>query len=477
MQTRRRVPARTKKRAMHAASRDARRRRLALGELASLLRLAGPIIVSQLGQVGMNTADTIMVGPLGATPLASAGLGSAIHMFVTVLCIGIIVGMAPLVSQAFGAGDTARCRRVLVQGVWLAVLLSVPVTLSSLIGEPIALALGQDAAVAALTGEYMWALAWGVGPLFAFMAMRQYLEGMGRPAPAMVITFIGLAVNIAANRLLIYGVDGVIPMLGVAGSGWATTIVRWTMLAAMAIYIALRPRLRIGAEVGLAPDRGLLARIAAIGAPVGAQFGLEVGLFSFAAIMMGWLGPLQLAAHQVTINVASTTFMVALGVSLAGSIRVGQRIGGHRPRAMRRAILCTYALAIGFMAMCALLFVAFPGAIIRLYTPDPEIVGLGVTLLLVAAAFQVFDGAQVAGMCVLRGVGDTRVPMVIAGASYWGIGAPVGWLLAFPLGLGPPGIWIGLSVGLATAAAALFLRVRHSFWRRAVPALGSVAGR
>jgi MATE family multidrug resistance protein len=439
------------------------RARLLVREVGKLLRLAWPIIVSQLGQVGMSTADTIMVGPLGARPLAAAGLGSAIHWFVIVPSMGILVGLSPLVSQAFGARDLRACHRVLVQGLWLALFLSVPVTLFSLVGEPVSLALGQDPEVSRLTGGYLAAIAWGVFPFCAFMAIRQYLEGMGRVNVPMTITFLGLAVNIPANWMLIYGV-GPFPALGVVGSGWATTIVRWAMLIAVIIYLAGRSDLRVHRGEPLRPVAAMQRRILRVGIPVGGQFGLEVGLFSFAAVMMGWLGPVELAAHQVTINIASTTFMVALGVSLAGSIRVGQYIGAKRPARMRRATLATYTLATGFMALCALTFVLIPHQLIGLYTRDPDIIEIGVSLLLWAAVFQVFDGAQVAGVSVLRGAAETRSSAFIAAIGYWGIGMPIAWALAFPAGLGPEGIWMGLSAGLFVAAIMLALRTRRVLW-------------
>jgi len=454
------------------AARNARRsRRLFAAELRRLLGLAGPIIVSQLGQVGMNAADTIMVGPLGAHSLAAAGLGSAIQVFGIVCGTGVLVGLSPLVSQAFGAGDTGRCRHLVVQGLWLALALGVPVVALSLSGNAIALLFGQDPEVSALTGDYMAALAWGVTPYFLFIAFRQYLEGMGRVHVPMVITFIGLAVNVAANRVFIYGIGAVVPAMGVTGSGVATSIVRWCMLLAIAGYTMSRPavRLRQGERIG--PDRTALRDVLRVGLPIGGQFGLEVGLFSFAAVMMGWLGPLQLAAHQVTINIASTTFMVALGVSMAGSIRVGHCIGAARPRRMRRAALATYLLAVAFMGTCALGFLAAPHALIGLYTDDPDILELGRRLLLVAAAFQVFDGAQVAGISILRGAAETRVPALIAAVGYWGLGLPVGYFLAFPGGRGPEGIWLGLTVGLAAAGLLLALRARHVLWRTPFPAL------
>lgn len=438
-------------------------------ELRTLLRLALPIIVSQLGQVGMNTTDTIMVGPLGATPLAAAGLGSAFHSFFVTVSTGFIVGMAPLVSQAFGAGDVAQCRRTFVQGLWLALLISVPVVLVHLVGPELALMLGQSPDVAVLAGGYLRALAASIPAIFLFMAYRQYLEGMGIATPAMAFTFVGLALNIGVNRMLIYGVGDVIPAMGVIGSGWATTIVRWSMVLGLALYVVLRAHLHPFRGVSLRLDTGLLGRILAIGAPVGMQFGLEVGLFSFAAIMMGWLGAVELAAHQVTINIAATTFMVALGVSLAGSIHVGQHIGAGRAAAMRSAIVATYTLAVGFMAVCAVLFVTLGEELIGLYTNDTAIIALGTQLLLVAALFQVFDGGQVAGISVLRGAADTRTPMILAAIGYWGIGMPIGYLLAFRGGLGPVGVWIGLSAGLAVVAVLLILRVRRTLWLGPMP--------
>jgi MATE family multidrug resistance protein len=438
------------------------------GELRGLLLLSGPIVVNQLGQVGMNTVDTIMVGPLGAAPLAAAGLGSALHYFGLILTTGVVMGMAPLVSQAFGRGDVDECGRVLVQGSWLAVLLSVPVLISCLYGRELSLLLGQEAEVAALTGGYLEALALGIPPALLFVAARQYLEGMGHATAPMVVTFLGLGVNVVANRALIYGVGDWIPALGVVGSGWATTIVRWVMLVAVWGFLGAHRSLQVRAQ-RWRPEAVAVRRIFRVGGPVGAQFGLEVGLFSFAAVMMGWLGAVELAAHQVTINIASTTFMVALGTSMAGSIRVGQHIGGRRPRAVRHAVIATYLLSTGFMLCCALVFVLAPRSLIGLYTPHEAIIDLGAQLLLVAAAFQVFDGAQVAGVSVLRGAAETRGPMYVAAIGYWGVGLPIAYLFAFRYGWGPLGVWTGLSIGLAAVALLLLERVRRVFWLRRRP--------
>ena len=458
------------------AERPGRRRRtlLLLHELRALSRVAGPIIVSQLGAIAMNTTDTIMVGPLGAPALAAVGLASAVFMAVLVVCTGTLMAMSPLVSQAYGARDLPETRRVLVQGLWLAALLAVPMTLVALFGLPLARALGQADEVARLAGGYLLALAPGVVPTLLFMAFRQYLDGMGLTRPAMVITFLGLAVNVAGNYVLIYGVDTVLPLAGavrvpaygVVGSGMATTLVRWSMFVAMAVYVLRRRDLAAFAGTRLRPVAERLGRMVRIGAPIGGQLAAEVGIFSFAIVLIGWMGPVQQAAHQVAINVASATFMVALGTSLAGSIRVGQHVGAGSPRGVRRAVLTTYLLVTAVLGVCALAFVAAPRWILGLYTRDPEIVAAGLGLLAMAAAFQLFDGWQVAGLCALRGAADTRVPMWITILGYWAVGAPAAYLLGFHTRLGAQGVWAGLVLALAVVAALLGWRVRRVLWGR-----------
>jgi MATE family multidrug resistance protein len=463
-----------------AAARPGRRRRalLFLHELRALLRIAGPIVVGQLGGIAMHTTDTIMVGPLGEHSLAAAGLGNALFMWMLVVCTGILMSMSPLVSQAFGAGDRRECRRVLVQGLWLAGLLAVPMTVLPLFGAPMARALGQPEEVVVLAGGYLFTVAWGVFPMLMFMAFRQYLDGMGITRPAMVMTFLGVGVNVVGNGLLIYGFQLDLPLLGtlavrpggLVGSGWSTTIVRWAMLAAMVWYVVRRAGLNPFAGIRLAPVSARLRRMVGIGAPIGAQLFAEVGVFAFAVVMMGWLSPTAQAAHQVVMNIASTTFMVALGTSLAGSIRVGQHIGAGSRRGVHRAVLTTYVVVLGFMSLCALAFLLAPHGLLGLYTRDPQIIEVGMGLLMMAAAFQVFDGAQVAGLCALRGSADTRVPMWISVLAYWVIGAPVAYLLGFHTRAGAPGIWGGLVVSLIVAAVLLGWRTRQVLWHRPLPA-------
>jgi len=435
-------------------------------ELRTTLRLAGPLIVVQLGQVGMNTVDTVMVGPLGPDSLAAAGVASAVYILVTLVCTGTIIGMTPLVSQAFGRGDTERCDQILGQGLLLAVLLSLPVAWLFGYGEPILRWLGQTPVVAELGGAYLGALAWSVTPFLLFMAFRQYLEGTSVTRPSMVITLFGLGVNVIANRAFIYGVDGVIPAMGVEGTGWATTVVRWSMLVAMIGYYVARhtERGRRLSWLRLRPDRAILAAVVTVGIPVGIQLGLEVGIFSLAAVMMGWFGAVELAAHQITINIATTTFMVAMGTSMAGSIRVGQHLGAERVEAVRHAVAATFVVAVGFMACCGLAFVVAPAALIGIYSQDPGVIAVGSHLLLFAAIFQIFDGAQVAGNSVLRGAADTRVPMLVSVLGYWIVALPIAYVLGIREGLGATGVWTGLAIGLAVVAVLLSLRVWQVLW-------------
>ncbi|HEX8903774.1 MAG TPA: MATE family efflux transporter [Longimicrobiaceae bacterium] len=454
------------RRTPHAGPSPGRRRRgrLLAHEIRELLRLAGPIIVGQLGGVAMTTTDTIMVAPLGPASLAAAGLASGVHYATLVTLSGMLMGMSPLVSQSWGAGDRGECRRVAVRGLWLAVILSIPITVLALAGRQVAALLGQDPRVADLAGRFMVALAPGVLPLMLFMALRQYLDGMGRTRVAMTILFLGVAVNVIGNRILIFGVPGWVPPMGVVGSGASTSIVRWAMLAALLAYVGRHPELSPFRGVRLRPVAARMRRIVTIGAPIGVQFGAEVGTFVFAAVMMGWLGATQLAAHQVTLNLASTTFMVAVGASAAGSIRVGHHLGAGSRRGVRRAAIGTYVVALGFMSLCALTFLLFPRQLIGLYTTDPRIVAYGTSLLFMAAMFQVFDGGQVTGLSLLRGTADTRVPMWITLLGYWGVGIPVAYVLGFHTPLRHVGIWTGLTLSLAVVAVTLLWRVRRVLW-------------
>jgi len=462
-----------KRRAADAASVPGRRRgaRLLAHEVGALLRLAGPIALGQLGSIAMMTTDTIMVAPLGDTALAAAGLGIALHFMVLVAMSGVLGGITPLVSQSYGAGDRLEGRRVVVQGLWLALILSVPVVALSVAGRPVALALGQDPRVAEMAGGFLLALAPGVVPSLLFASLKYYVDALGRTRVAMWVTFVGVAVNVAGNQVFIYGVPGVVPEMGLAGSGLSTTLVRWAMLLVMAGYVARHPELSPFRGASLRPHLERLRRIVRIGAPIGAQLGAEIGTFSFAAVMMGWMGPPQLAAHQITLNLASATFMVAVGSAIAGSIRVGRAVGAGSRRAVHRAVVASYLVSFGFMTLTAATFLIFPRFLLELYTQDAGIVRYGTGLLFMAALFQLFDGAQVTGISLLRGAADTRVPMLITLLGYWAVGVPLAYGLGFHTPLRHVGIWTGLTVSLAVVAVLLLWRVRQVLWRRPIVAV------
>jgi MATE family multidrug resistance protein len=457
-----------KRRAADAAAVPGRRRaaRLLAHEIGALVRLAGPIALGQVGSIAMMTTDTIMVAPLGANALAASGLGIALQMSVLIAMSGVLSGITPLVSQSYGAGDRLEGRRVVVQGLWLALILSIPVVALSLTARPVALALGQDPAVAELAGGFLRALAPGVVASLLFGTLKYYVDAMGRTRVAMSVTFIGVAVNVLGNQAFIHGVPGVVRPLGLAGSGLSTTVVRWAMLAVMAGYVARHPELSPFRGASLRPHLEHLRRIAKIGVPIGAQLGAEIGTFSFAAVMMGWMGPSQLAAHQITLNLASATFMVAVGAAIAGSIRVGRAVGAGSPRAVHRAVVASYLVSLGFMAVCAVTFLSFPRFLLELYTHDAEIVRYGTGLLFMAALFQLFDGAQVTGISLLRGAADTRVPMLITLVGYFAVGMPMAYGLGFHTPLRHVGIWTGLTVSLAVVGLLLLWRVRLVLWRR-----------
>jgi MATE family multidrug resistance protein len=314
----------------------------------------------------------------------------------------------------------------------------------------------------------MWALAWGILPFLMFVGLRQYLEGMSLTKPPMVITFLGLGLNFVGNTAFIHGVEGLIAPMGVLGAAWSTVVVRWGMLIAMLAWVLTRPELHPFQDRIWRPDRALLRRAVRIGVPTGGQLALEVSFFSFAGVMMGWFGATELGTHQVALNLAATTFMVPLGISIAGSIRVGQNIGAGDVVGTRRVVLLTFVLATITMGFFGTLFLTIPEVFLRLYTDDPAVIRLGAVLLFVTALFQLFDGIQVAGVGVLRGAADTAVPMMIAGAAYWLVGAPAAYLLGFHSPLGPAGVWAGMVAGLGAAAVLLVWRVHLVHWKLGV---------
>lgn len=428
-------------------------------EIRDTLHLAIPVVLTRLGGVAMGIVDTIMVGRLGDEALSAVALGNALSFTVLIACLGTLTALDPVVSQAYGAGRRDECGRATHHGAFLALLLTLPTMLFLSQARPILSVLGQSDALVHATSEYVHAINFGVLPFLLYIVLQQFMQGISRPRPAAVVIIVANALNVFANWIFIYGNLGA-PALGATGSAWATTICRWAMLVMLAAYVFGRPHLRpyLTRIPPWPPDRRLLSRLARLGLPAGTQFGMEVGVFASAAVLMGWLGTLELAGHQIAINLCSTTFMVPLGFSSTAAVRVGQALGRGDVDGARRAAATAFVLGVGFMGAAALAFFTRPEFFVRIYTDDPELVAMGVSLLLVGAAFQLSDGTQTIAIGALRGAADTRFPMLVAMVAYWLIGLPLGYLLAFHWGFGPRGLWWGLTCGLTLVGVTLALR-------------------
>ncbi len=425
-------------------------------EVGPTVRLAWPVVVAELGWMAMGLVDILMVGHLGAEAIGAVGLGNALFMGVTIGGIGLLFGLDTVVSQAFGAGRIDRCHRALVQGVYVALALSPPLMVAVRMGGGRLGGWGVDPGVARTAAPYLAAVSWSVPALLLHTACRRYLQALGATRPVMASLFAANAVNLAANWVLVYGHLGV-RALGVEGSGWATTLARCGMALMLAGAV---PRHDRGGATGLTrtplgPDWALLRSLLALGGPAAGQLILEVGVFAAATVLAGRLGAVALAAHEVALNVCGLMFMVPLGISAAGAVRVGQAMGRGDPGGPARAGWAALGLGMAFTTGSALVLTLLPRAILGAFTGESAVIAIGVPLLGLAAMFQLFDGLQVVATGVLRGAGDTRTPMVVGLAAHWAIGLPIAVFLAFPAGRGLFGLWIGLSTGLIVAGLVL----------------------
>jgi multidrug resistance protein, MATE family len=433
-------------------------------DLAGLVRLALPVAMVTVSTMTMGVADTIMVGRVSPTDLAAVALGNLYFFGAVVFGMGVLFALDPVVSQAVGAGDRVAVARGLQRGCVLAMGLTVLAVLLIVPAGPLLRLLGQPADVVPVAAGYALVSIPGVLPFYGFLVLRQGLQAMGRVAPLLVVVLLGNVANIFFNWVLIYGNLG-FPAMGAVGSGWATSLSRWFMaLLLLAVtWPLLGDYLRPFRPEALAAEP--LRRLVRLGAPIGGQQLLEFGVFGAAGLLMGLMGTLPMASHQVALNLASLTFMVPLGVAQAGTVLVGQAVRRGDAPGARRAAGGSLLLGVGFMGLTAVLFLVAPGALARVYSPDVAVVALASSLIPIAGVFQVFDGMQVVALGVLRGVADTRLPMIVNLVGFWGIGLPVSAALGFRTWLGPRGVWIGLAVGIALVALLLLARVRSRFGR------------
>ena len=417
--------------------------------LPTLLALAIPVVLSELGRMAMSVVDTIMVGNLGPVAIGAVGLANAFYYSPALLGIGILLGLDTQVSQAFGRRDFDECHRWLAQGFYLACLYA-PLCMGLVWLLPLAFgSLHVNAQVAPATTLYLRILNCGTLPLLIYAGFRRYLQGVGKVQPVMFALVSANLVNWAGNWALIYGHLG-LPRMGLSGSALSTCLAR-VYMAAVLVYASWRNERGRGHPLfvhwpGVQWDR--IRRLLKLGLPSAGQIVLEVGAFGAATILAGRLAPAVLAAHQIVLNWASVTFMVPLGLSAATAVAVGHAIGARRFADARRigwlAIMC----GVGFMSLAAIAFVVIPLPILHVYTRDAEVLRSGLPILALAAAFQVFDGAQAVATGALRGLGETRLPMLATLGGYWLFGLPLGYALCFKYAWGVRGLWVGLTAAL-----------------------------
>jgi MATE family multidrug resistance protein len=438
-------------------------------EFWPMLRLAAPLALTELGWLAMGFTDTVMVGrlPDSATAIGAASLGSTLFYTIGVFGSGTMLGMDTLVSQAYGAGKLDECHRTMWNAVYMVCAFSPLLMAFLLMFLPLFPYLGLSPALVAQTVPFLKALVWSTLPLALYFVLRRYLQAMGIVAPVVFALVSANLINVAGNWALVYGHLG-LPAMGVPGSGWSTCISRTYMVAVLAIAAVYYDRKR-NSGLWLASRHAELQRmreLLRLGLPAALQLLLEIGAFAFATFLIGNLGAVALAGHQIALNVASFTYMVPLGIGSAAAVRVGQAIGARDPLGAARAGWMALFFGVCFMSCAGLGLFLFPHYIARIYTPQADVVRVGATLLLIAAVFQLFDGLQVVATGALRGTGNTRVPMLANLIGYWVIGLPLGAFLCFKQRMGAIGMWVGLCLALVLIGSGLLI-----VWHRTIARL------
>ena len=435
-------------------------------ELTETLKLAVPIALTQLGQIAMMTTDLALIGRLSDEAVAAAALAHTVFFIAFTFGMGLVSAVAPLAAQGFGARNPRLVRRALRVGLWVALLISLPMMLLPYYGEQILLALGQAPVTARLAQEYLLGLAWGITPALWFLAIRGFMGAVNRPEPGLWITLAAIPANAVLVYLLIHGEWG-LPRLELLGAGLATTIINFGMFLAGLWFAHRRRPFRKYHVLGRIwrIDWLLMRQLIVIGAPISLSFMLEYGLFAAAALLMGLISTTALAAHQIALQIAAILFMVPFGIGMAATVRVGHAVGRGDAPAVRRAGFVATGLGIVFMSTMTLAVILGRFAIARFFFGEAvesggAVIDLTATLLMVGATFFVADGIQTVAAGALRGMNDTRIPLLFAAISYWVIGFAAAYGLAFWTGLGAVGVWIGLSCGTAVYAVLLVLRFR-----------------
>lgn len=432
-----------------------------------MLALGLPIAASHFAQILMNAIDVAMLGRVDPEAVAAGALGFAVFVIVLIFMLGVSMGTAPMMAQAIGRGRKSMrdVRRTLRQGIWVTTAIGLPFALASVWAEDLLLASGQEAAIAHDAALYVQALMPSLFFATWFTVLRNFVASYQRANAPMVIMIIGLFANVGFNYVLIYGKLG-FPALGVLGAGIGTSMAQFVMVSLLLGFVLIDRRFRRFHVLGRfwRSDWHRFREVLRLGTPIGFAMLFEVALFAGSAFIMGLIGTLELAAHQIALQIASATFMVPLGVAQAAGIRVALAAGAADRLGVHRTGVTSVAMAVGFMAFMAVLIWTVPQLLVSPFLPDAEtgdnakVMALACSYLAFAAAFQIFDAAQVVGANLLRGLKDTRVPMIFAAIGYWAIGLPVGVLLAFTFGLRGEGVWLGFVVALIVAAALMLGR-------------------
>ncbi len=441
--------------------------RLYRSEIKATVLLSYPIVIAQVGTIMMGVFANMMVGHLGPAPIASVGLANSISNLISVLGMGTLAMLAPQVAIGRGQNDTVECRRLLKASLWLGLIAGSILAVVLLGVASVFEIFRQTPEVTALSKGYLSITGISVIPMMLFMALKYFSDGLSHTRVAMFITLAGLAADVCFNWVLIYGHFG-FPALGVNGAATGILLTRTCMAIAIFLYLRTSPVFTTYWQPVQESIRPVIARIVRLGLPGGFQYFFEVGAFAGSAVMAGWLGTVSLAAHEIALNLAAVSYMIAAGNAAAGSIRVGEAVGAGSRTAIIRAGTTALIIGIAFMSFTCLLFLTLNRELAELYIKNSQVVDVAGALLIIAGFFQLSDGIQVAGLGILRGISDVNVPTVVTLVAYWVIGIPVGYVLAFPLHLGIQGIWVGLLIGLTISALLLTIRFYRlsRYWQR-----------
>ncbi len=433
------------------------------GEIRATIRLALPLVLTQLAGIGTNVLEIVLAGHLNPRVMGAVAVGTNVWGFAVMGMIGVMMALSPNIAQLHGAGRRGEAGPLFRQGLWLGGLVGlIAVALLMLLGPPLVAAIGIDDGLAAEAIAFIYWAAPGAPALALYVGCRGMTEGLSMPRPSLFFGILGLVILAPLGWLFLFPLG-----LGAAGMGMAMTLTMWAQFAAFIAFIRTSPRYRdLDWHNGKrGPDAAVMRSLFRLGGPMAVSLLMESGLFNATALVIGRFGDVAVSGHQIALSVASVTFMVPLGFAIATTVRVGNAVGRGDYGAVRRAAAIGLSLALLSQAMAAVLLLVVPAAIAGVYTTDPNVVAFATGLLFLAALFQLSDGAQVTAAAALRGLKDARMPMLMTTVAYWCVGMPVGALLTFTFGWGPPGMWVGLIGALSTAAGLLWWRFARLSWR------------